>query len=128
MITSNNDFCRMGLGAQPGQCCLEFLKRSRLRKIASVYQDISVWNVELSIMSIGDADDRNRISEWCSWNGPMPTVKRLREEHARLGPELLPWSGSLSVKELFETGHGKIWQSEAGMYRMAWSMVVCSRI
>jgi hypothetical protein len=111
--------------AQPGECCLEFLKRSRLCEITGVNQDISVWNVDLSIMSIGDADDRDWISEWCSWNGFMPTVKLPREEHARFGPELLPWSRSLSVKELFEAEHGKriytrgkFWWSEVGMYGM----------
>lgn len=56
-------------------------------------------------VGIGDADDSNRTCEWRSWNGFMPTAKLPREEDARLGPELLPWCGSLSIKEFVEAEH-----------------------
>lgn len=71
-------------------------------------KDISIWDAVLRVVSIGETDDRNGVCEWCRWNGVMPGVKQTCEEYAGLGPEPLPWSGSLSVQEFVEAGHGEL--------------------
>lgn len=69
-------------------------------------KDVTIWNVGLGVMSIGYTDNRNRsVCERQSWNRFMPTVKHLCEEDARPGPESLPRSWSLSMKESVKTGH-----------------------
>lgn len=48
-------------------------------------ENVAVREVGLAVMSVGDTDDGNRISEWLGWDNLWPSVKFPREEDAGLG-------------------------------------------
>lgn len=51
-------------------------------------KDISIWNVGFGVMSMGDADNRNRICERHLWNSFMPTIKHSCEEDGKAEPRI----------------------------------------
>lgn len=67
-------------------------------------ENISIWKLGLTVMSVRDTDDRNRTCERFGWDDLMPGVELPREEDARLRQEWLPNSGPRSIKEFDQAG------------------------
>jgi hypothetical protein len=55
-------------------------------------EDVSIMDVGLGVVGIGDTDNRDTFCEWRSWNRLLPTIKHFCEEDTRSGAKILPTS------------------------------------
>lgn len=67
-------------------------------------ENVPIREPGLTIMSVGDADDRRRAVEWICGDGLMPGVEPPCEEDAGLRQELLPEAEPLTMQECVQAG------------------------